>query len=129
VNQFEDLKIVSYDPAKVRASRHGGGLRQMPLLLSGSPPAGWAPLLESEYANSLSGNKRSISVEGLYIYVDCVPEELAAILEDLKPMVSKTNEEYKAEQVRLAARQKIRDAEAAAVKQRLEHVKGKLKFD
>ena len=86
-------------------------------------------MLEARYAQSLSGNKRSIKVQGGSIYVDCVPEELPAILEDLKPMVLQTNEEYRAEQVRLALQRETSEGTASAVKQRLEDVKKLLNFD
>jgi hypothetical protein len=128
-DQFNDLKIVGYDPARVRSSQQAAEMRQMPLQLSARPPMGWGPLLEARYEHSFSGNKRTIKVEGAYIYADCVPEELAAILEDLKPMVSQTNETYRADLARQAAQQQKAETDAVAEKQRLEDVKKGLKFD
>ena len=63
------------------------------------------------------------------IYVDCVPEELAAILADLKPIVSQTNEAYRADLARQAAQRQKAETDAVAEKQRLEDVKKGLKFD
>ncbi len=128
-DQFNDLKIVGFDPARVTSSQQGAGMRQMPLQLSARPPLEWGPLLEARYEHSFSGNKRTIKVLGAYIYVDCVPEELAAILEDLKPMVSQTNEAYRADLARQAAQRQKAETDAAVEKQRLEDVKKGLKFD
>jgi hypothetical protein len=86
-------------------------------------------LLEARYEHSFSGNKRTIRVVGAYIYADCVPEELSAILEDLKPIVSQTNEAYRADLARQAAQRQKAETDAAAEKQRLEDVKKGLKFD
>ena len=101
----------------------------MPLQLSARPPLEWGPLLEAQYEHSPAGKKRTIKVVGAYIYVDCVPEELAAILEDLKPMVSQTNEAYRADLARQAAQRQKAETDAAAEKPRLEGVKKGLKFD
>jgi hypothetical protein len=128
-DQFNDLKIVAYDPSRVRSSQQAAEMRQMPLQLSERPPVEWGPLLERQYEHSSSGNKRTIKVEGAYIYADCVPEELAAILEDLKPIVSQTNEAYRAELARRAAQRQKAETDAVAEKQRLEDVKKGLKFD
>jgi len=128
-DQFNDLKIVGFDPARVTSSQQGAGMRQMPLQLSARPPLEWGPLLEARYEHSFSGDKRTIKVIGAYIYVDCVPEELAAILEDLKPMVSQTNEAYRADLARQAAQRQKAETDAVAEKQRLEDVKKGLKFD
>jgi hypothetical protein len=128
-DQFNDLKIVGFDPARVTSSQQGGEMRQMPLQLSARPPLEWGPLLEARYEHSFSGNKPTIKVVGASIYVDCVPEELAAILEDLKPMVSQTNEAYRADLARRAAQRQKAETDAVAEKQRLEDVKKGLKFD
>ncbi len=92
-------------------------------------PLEWGPLLEARYEHTFSGNKRTIKIVGAYIYVDCVPEELAAILEDLKPIVSQTNEAYRADLARQAAQRQKAETDAVAEKQRLEDVKKGLKFD
>lgn len=128
-DQFNDLKIVGFDPARVTSSQQGAGMRQMPLQLSARPPLEWGPLLEARYEHSFSGNKRTIKVVGAYIYADCVPEELAEILEDLKTMVSQTNEAYRADLARQAAQRQKAETDAVAEKQRLEDVKKGLKFD
>ena len=101
----------------------------MPLQLSARPPLEWGPLLEARYAHSFSGNEWTIKVVGASIYVDCVPEELAAILEDLKPMVSRTNEAYRADLARQAAQRQKAETDDVAERQRLEEIKKSLKFD
>jgi hypothetical protein len=128
-DQFNDLKIVGFDPARVTSSQQGTEMRQMPLQLSARPPLEWGPLFEARYEHSFSGNKRTIRVVGAYIYVDCVPEDLAAVLEDLKPIVSQTNEAYRADLARQTAQRQKAETDAVAEKQRLEDVKKGLKFD
>ena len=128
-DHFNDLKIVGFDPARVTSSQQGAEMRQMPLQLSARPPLEWGPLLEAQYEHSFSGNKRTIQVVGASIYVDCVPEELAAILEELKLMVSHTNEAYRANLARQAAQRQKAETDAVAERQRLEEIKKSLKVD
>src|SRR5207247_8068344 len=91
-----DTKIVSFDDDNVLPSQKSPGLRRMPLRLSRQVPHEWARILQTQYSKSLSSNKRSIDVGGNCIYVECAPHELGAILQELKPMVAKTNGEYAA---------------------------------
>ena len=128
-DQFTDLKIVGFDPARVTSSQQGAAMRQMPLQLSARPPLEWGPLLEARYEHSFSGNGRTVKVIGASIYVDCVPEDLAVILEDLKSIVSQTNEAYRADLARQAAQWEKAETDAVAEKQRLEDIKKGLKFD
>jgi hypothetical protein len=130
MDKFQDLKIVGFEERSVRPSNRAAGLRQMPLLLSSTAPPGWASLLEAKCERNWSQNKRrSISVGGVYIYVDCVPEELNAILQDLKPMVATTNGEYREVLARQEHFRDQADKEAGAEKARLEYIKKNLNFD
>jgi hypothetical protein len=99
----------------------------MPLQLSSTAPPGWASLLEAKCEKNWS--QRSISVGGVYIYVDCVPEELNAILQDLKPMVATTNGEYREVLARQEHFRDEADKEVRAEKARLEYIKRNLNFD
>jgi hypothetical protein len=128
MEDFQDLKIIGFSEPLVRASGKGKDFKLMPLQLSGHPPMQWASLLEWRYAQSHSGNKRSVKVEGAHIYVDCVPEELSQILEDLKPMVAATNADHRSF---IAQQQELLEQmeREASEKERLEAVKKTLKFD
>jgi hypothetical protein len=129
MEDFRDLKIVGFSEEFVRASGKGENFKLMPLRLSGVPPPEWPSLLEWRYAQSHPGIKRSIKVEGIHVYVDCVPEELALILEELKPMVTATNADYRSSIAQ--QRQLLEDAQGktASDKERVEAVKKKLQFD
>jgi hypothetical protein len=129
MEDFHDIKIIGFAEELVRASEKGEDFKLMPLQLSGIPPTGWASLLEWRYAQSHPGIKRSVKVEGAHIYVDCVPEELALILEELKPMVAATNADHRSSIAQ--QRQLLDDAQgkSASDKERVEAVKKKLKFD
>ena len=129
MEDFQDLKIIGFAEELVRASGKGKDFKLMPLQLSAIPPTGWASLLEWRYAQSHPGIKRSIKVEGAHIYVDCVPEELALILEELKPMVTATNADHRSS---IAQQRQLLDqaqGKAASDQERVEAVKKKLKFD
>lgn len=129
MEDFQDLKIVGFSEELVRESERGKDFKLMPLQLSGIPPPGWASLLEWRYAQSHPGIKRSIKVEGAHIYVDCVPEELPVILEELKPMVAAANADHRSsiEQQRQLLDQA--QGKVASDKERVDTVKKKLKFE
>ncbi len=128
-DEFQDLKLVKFEDSMVQPSQKGPGLMRMPLALSSNPPQGWGPMLEWKCKARLSGNRRTISVEGAYVFVDCAPIELNGILQELKPMVAATNDDYKADQARQEKQRGEQITKEAVEKEQLKNLKNNLKFD
>jgi hypothetical protein len=69
-------------------------------------------------------------IEGQYIVVDCVPEEIERYhLKDLKEDVANANAKYISYLQRMEAQNERQQKEEAAEKEKLANLKGKLKFD
>ena len=124
---FEDLRIVSFDDSKVQVSRRGPPFKRLALVLSSEPPKGWASILQSKYS-AWTVDKR-IEVAGCNVWVDCRPEDLQAVLDDLKPLIAQTNTELRAELARLKREQEERDQAVTDERERFANIKKKLNFD
>ena len=87
-----DIRITDLDEEMTRQSDTASGLRHLYLELSANPPNNWKEIFEHLHANSFDLMKRRAWIEGNYIVIDCVPEEIAAHhLPALKQEVAQTN--------------------------------------
>ena len=127
---FQDIKIIDLDVNKTKPSNKAPGLRHMFLELSASPPGEWTKFFKNERNFPRHSMWRHAWIEGKYIVVDCVPEEIQQYhLKDLKADVSNSNDKYK-EHVNRVADQNERDTNAAKVEaERLGGIKKGLDFD
>ena len=126
MEDFEDLTIVDFDDSQVQSSRLAPSFKRMALVLSSAPPPGWGPMLQSKY--HLRYVDKRIEVSGRNVWVECQPENLQTVLDELKPLVAETNAEIKESIARLKREQEDRDQGAMAEKQRLANIKKNLKF-
>lgn len=127
---FEEIKIVDLDVEKTRPSYKASGLRHMFLKLSASPNNDWVQIFEGERNFPRHNMWRHAWIEGQYIVVDCVPEEIERYhLNDLKQDVSNTNAKYITYLQKIHAKKEHDLKKAAAEKEELSQLKGKLKFD
>ena len=73
---------------------------------------------------------REAWIEGNFIVVDCVPEEIEQYhLRDLKEDVAKTNQNYRDYLARVARAQEQQEEREQKEKSRLEDLKSRLEFD
>ncbi len=127
---FQDIKIIDLDVDKTRPSNKASGLRHMFLQLSDLPPREWVQILENERSFPRHSMWRHAWVEGNYIIVDCVPEEIQQYhLKDLKTDVSNSNQKYKEYVSHIEAQNDIDKKAEEAEAERLSKVKNNLKFD
>lgn len=127
---FEEIKIVDLDVEKTRPSNKASGLRHMYLKLSALPNIEWVQIFERERNFPRHNMWRHAWIEGQYIVVDCVPEEIERYhLKDLKEDVSNTNAKYISYLQRVKAENERHHREAVVEKENLSQLKGKLKFD
>jgi hypothetical protein len=129
---FEPIKIVTLDSNRTRQSPTASGLRLMYLKLSQTPADAWEQLFENQrrFPNGRGMNTmtRRATVEGNYIVVDCVPEEMERHLPELQHDVAVTNEEYTKYLQRVAAQVAQELEKQKEEKARIEDVKSRLNF-
>jgi hypothetical protein len=127
---FTNIRILDLDINRTGESPTAPGLRLMFLCLSADPPIEWAQIFEQERVFPRHSMWRRAHVEGRYIVVDCVPEEIEKFhLRDLKEDVANTNQKYAAW---LAQRNADEEREAQAKRaehERLQKLKNGLNFD
>lgn len=131
---FKDIKIIDLDVDKTKPSNNSSGLRQMHLKLSSAPPSEWISFFNEERRFPRHSMWRNAWIDGHYIVVDCVPEEIEEYhLNDLKQDITNANVKYKShvkfvEQER--ARRKLEaEKKEQEEKARLNRIKGNLNFD
>ena len=127
---FEDIRIAGLDIDRTQPSQKAPGLRHMYLSLSGLPPAEWAEFFQEQRKFPRHTMWRDAWIEGPYIVIDCVPEEIEKYhLKDLKEDVRKANEKFREWELQDQARSVRQQQEAEAERKRQLELKKRLKFD
>jgi hypothetical protein len=127
---FEPIRITGLDAEKTEQSPTASGLRLMYLRLSQEAPLEWEQLFESQRQFPRHSMWRKASVEGRYIVVDCVPEELQQYhLRDLKEDVGAVNGKYQDYLRRKTEDEKIEAEKQAAERQRIQNIESRLDFN
>jgi hypothetical protein len=92
---WEEIRIVGLDAKKTQPLDEAEGLRRMFLQISSLPTKEWINIFINERSFPRHNMWRSAWIEGLYIVVDCVPQEIGQYhLRDLKEDVANTNAKY-----------------------------------
>lgn len=127
----EKLKIIGLVVEKTKESkRHVPAMRQLYLKLSTRPNAQWVGIFEGEREFARHNMWREAWIDGQYIVIDCLPEELESIhLVDLKQDVEVTNDKYFELVRRKSEEEQKKKIERDAERQRLEDLASKLNFD
>ena len=129
-SNFTEIKITGLDVDRTQPSQKASGLRHMYLQLSSSPPAEWVQLFDKERSFPRHTMWRHAWIEGSYIVVDCVPDEIEQYhLRDLREDVNNSNQKYSQFLARSEAQQKAVADEKQNEKERLEELASRLKFD
>ena len=130
VMAFAEIRILDLDVERTEQSPSAPGLRLMHLELSADPPSEWAQIFDNERSFARHSMWREARIEGRYIVVDCVPEELQRYhLPDLKQDVGNSNVKYVAWLARHEADEAREAEQKKAELERLRKVKEGLKFD
>jgi hypothetical protein len=129
-DSFTDIKITGLDVNATQPSQAAPGLRHMYLRLSARPSSEWQELFNQERQFPRHTMWREAWIEGNFIVVDCVPEEIEQYhLRDLKEDVAKTNQNYRDYLARVARAQEQQKEAEQKEKSRLEDLKSRLEFD
>jgi len=93
--EFEGIRIVDIDAERVQPSNRAPGLRHIYLKLSHTPPTEWVRIFKDERSYPRHSMWRHAWIEGAYIVIDCVPEEIENYhLRDLRQDVATANTKY-----------------------------------
>ena len=90
--ESKDIKILGLDSTKTSPSPRGGSLKLMYIELSNSPSDEWKKHFIAARTPLRSSKSRKAWIEGKYIVIDCVPEEVERHhMKELTGDVDKTN--------------------------------------
>ena len=127
---FTDIKITGLDAAATQHSPTASGLRLMHLSLSGTPSDVWCQIFAAERQFPRHSMWRRAWVDGAFIVVDCVPEELESHhLSDLKADVVNSNTKYRCYLAKEAERAQSDRQAQQREREHIEDVKSRLNFD
>ena len=79
-DSFTDIKLIGLDVDATQSSEAAAGLRHMYLRLSAQPSSEWQELFDQERQFPRHSMWRADWIEGNFIVVDCVPEEINSII-------------------------------------------------
>lgn len=129
-HSFTDIRITGLETAATQPSDRAAGLRHMFLRLSSSPPLEWQQLFDNERQYPRHSMWREAWIQGDFIVVDCVPEEIAQYhLRDLKQDVANANKNYRDYLERVAQVETQQRAAEQQERSRLDELKSRLDFD
>ena len=124
----EAIRIVGYD--STRSKKHGTAMFDIYLNLSDFPLHVWTQMFEKHWKLETYNMKRDAWIEDKYLVLHCIPEEVDKYhLERLKSVVDKTNQDfasYVSERDKAESERKVVEPKET---ERLDALKGKLKFD
>ncbi|HHT9105618.1 MAG TPA: toll/interleukin-1 receptor domain-containing protein [Candidatus Wujingus californicus] len=127
---FEDIKILEIDDGKSYKPDPTKLLYNIYLKLSESPPTDWQQIFEAERRFPRHTMWRDSWIEGEYIVVHCVPDEIGKYhANDLKEDVRNSNAKYR-QYLTEEARKEAKKAERAlSERNQLKELKQKIRFD
>lgn len=130
MKEFEDIKITNLNVEKTAPSSRGSAMRHIYLELSATPPSDWIDRFNEERKFPRHTMWRKAWVEGKFIVIDCVPDEIEQYhLKDLKEDVAKANNSHRqALGIRNAKQEALKNA-ADGEKKRLEDLRSRLNFE
>jgi len=128
--EFRDIRIIGIDLERSHKPDPSLDLYDMYLELSEAPPEEWQRAFDAERSFPRHTMWRHARVEGKYIVVHCVPEELERYhLRDLKQDVDNSNAKYRQYLGELAQKEAERQRREAAEHSRLSELADRLDFD
>lgn len=127
---FEDIRILGVDSNRLYRPDPQKALYHVYFELSTSPPQEWSQIFEAERRFPRHTMWRRAWIEGRYIIVHCVPDEVKKYhLNDIKQDVTNSNAKYR-EYLRRVATEEARHAQREAEEQRhINNALGGLDFD
>lgn len=129
VNEFEPIKIVSFDDKATYKTDPSSALVNAVLNLSAPAPSEWAEYFNRRWEQHFYMMKRNAHVSGNRLEVYCVPDELQNLIGEFNKVLTETNQAYAAHIAQMQHKAKQQAASDAAESERLAGIKNTLKFD
>jgi hypothetical protein len=127
---FEDIKISEIDDSKSYKPDPTKLLYNIYLKLSDSPPTEWQRIFEAERRFPRHTMWRDAWIEGEYIVVHCVPDEIEKYhANDLKEDVTNSNLKYRQYLTEEAQKEAKKADRALSERNQLKELKQKIRFD
>jgi len=128
--EFVDISIVDLDLSKSYNPDPQKALYNMYLRLSQSPPEEWKQIFDAERRFPRHTMWRHAWIEGAYIVIYCVPEELEKYhLRDLQEDVKNCNEKYRAYLTELARKEARELTRIREERDKLRNLRRRLGFE
>lgn len=127
---FEDIKIIEIDDSKSYKPDPTKLLYNIYLKLSASPPVEWQQIFEAERRFPRHTMWRDAWIEGEYILIHCVPEEIEKYhANDIKEDVKNANSKYRRYLMEEAQKEAKKAEHALSERNQLNELKQKIRFD
>jgi len=127
---FEDIKILEIDDSKSYKPDSSKLLYNIYLKLSVSPPLEWQQIFEAERRFPRHNMWRYAWVEGEYIVIHCVPDEIEKYhANDIKEDVKNANSKYRQYLMEEARKEARKTEQAISEHNQLKKLKQKIRFD
>jgi hypothetical protein len=130
LQRIPPIKIIDLDLDATRPSKLAGDRRLMTLRLSARPPDEWVKCFNEAREKPRRGHWRPVEINGASIVTDCIPEEMAEWhFDDLKADVRTANEKYLLSCQTAEEVARRNEAARQSEREKMEKLKGKLKFE
>ncbi len=130
LSDFEDIRITELDESKTYRPDAEKLLYDIYLKLSSYPPMDWRDIFKAERSFPRHSMWRQAWIEGDYIVIHCVPEELEKYhLNDLKQDVANSNAKYRKYLYEMIRNEKENLKKKKHEKDQFKELKNRLKFE
>jgi hypothetical protein len=127
---FEDIKILEIDDSRSYKPDPRKLLYNIYLKLSALPPLDWQQIFEAERRFPRHTMWRDAWIEGEYIIIHCVPDEMGRFhANDLKEDVYNSNSKYRQYLMEEAKKEAQKTDQALSERNQLRELKQKIRFD
>jgi hypothetical protein len=128
--QFEDIKIRSFDVTSSRSLDPKSELMELVFVLSAAAPEEWADRFNASWKCQIYSMKREANISGQKLYIRCVPEELETDhLPEINSVIADTNVFYCDLLNKRQRTEETRVANERRKQAKLDDLKHRLKFD
>ncbi len=129
MSTFQDIKITGMNDKESSRPDPSMALYDIVLTLSESVPYEWADYFNQRWKQHFYMMKRRASVSGARLTIYCVPEELESQIQELKKVITETNQKYKEHLSIQKNQMETKKQEENEDKEKMSNLKGSIKFD
>ena len=91
---FEEIMFIGVDNVRTHKSNFEKPSYNVYFELSKAPASEWSQIFEEDHLAKQATLRRVCWIDGRYIVIECLINEIVDIIEDVKKEVAKTNHKY-----------------------------------